>query len=253
MSPRCHLFAPAMALVVCLAPAARAADGDWEHTFVIYAMGAALDGKAQFGDLVVPVDLSISDLLDALEFGAMGAYRADNGTWSITVDATYMGLGGDAATRNNIVKGDLEVDQYTLMVTGGRRITPSLEALFSLAYFDLSSDLAIRIRNPLTQEDSTRNVSESAGWVDPLIGLQWNVPIGENWRANLRGDIGGFGVGSDFSYQVLANLRWQINDRFGVIFGYRIIGFDYKDGSGSDYERYDLTEQGPLVGLTMTF
>ena len=30
----------------CAATPALAADGDWEHTVIIYAMGAAIDGEA---------------------------------------------------------------------------------------------------------------------------------------------------------------------------------------------------------------
>jgi hypothetical protein len=44
------------------------------------------------------------------------------------------------------------------------------------------------------------------------------VPVELSWRFNLRGDIGGFGVGSNSSYQ-----------------------------------RFDLTEQGPLIGLAISF
>lgn len=248
-----HRSALAAAVLACFAPAALAAEGDWEHTGVFYVMGAAIDGETQIGDLVVPVDMSISDVFDALEFGAMGAYRADNGTWSFTVDTTFMGLGGTAATERGIVTGDVDIDQFTLMGTVGRRLTPNLEALFSLSYFDLSADLDVVIRNALTQEETVRKASTDASWVDPLIGLQYNVPIGEDWRFNLRGDIGGFGIGSDFAYQVLANFRWQANERFGVVFGYRLIGFDYEDGHDADYERFDLIEQGPLAGLTISF
>jgi len=245
----------ATSVLVCLGTplAADAAEGDWEHTVVVYAMGAAIDGEAQIGDLVVPLDMSMSDIFDALEFGAMAAYRADNGTWSFTVDTTFMGLGGTAATRPGIIKGDLDIDQFTLMGTVGRRVSPHLEALFSLSYFDLSADLEATLLLSPSQDEVTRKASQDASWVDPLIGLQYNVPIGEAWRFNLRGDIGGFGIGSDFTYQVLANFRWQANERFGVVFGYRLIGFDYEDGHDADYERFDLTEQGPLVGMTISF
>jgi hypothetical protein len=241
-------------MLACLGTplAAGAAGGGWEHTAVLYAMGAAIDGEAQIGDLVVPVDMSMSDIFDALEFGAMAAYRADNGTWSFTVDATFMGLGGTAATERGIVKGDLDLDQFTLMATVGRRVTPHLEALLSLAYLDLSTDLEATIRVP-GEDDITRQASASASWVDPLIGLQYNVPIGEQWRFNLRGDVGGFGIGSDFTWQALANFRWQASERLGVVFGYRMIGFDYEDGHDAGYERYDLLEQGPLVGMTIAF
>ena len=53
-------------------------------------MGAGIDGEAQIGPVEVGIDASMSDVLDALEFGAMLAYRADNGTWSFTGDATFM-------------------------------------------------------------------------------------------------------------------------------------------------------------------
>jgi len=29
--------------------------GGWEHTVVLYGMGAAIDGETQIGDLVVPL------------------------------------------------------------------------------------------------------------------------------------------------------------------------------------------------------
>jgi opacity protein-like surface antigen len=237
---------------VCATPAF-AADGEWQHTVVIYGMGAAIDGEGQIGSLIVPVDVSISDVFDALEMGAMAAYRADNGTWSVTLDATFMGLGGTQTTQRGLVKGDMDVDQTAIVATVGRRLTPNIEALFSLSYFDLSADLALTTRNPVTGAATTRSASTDASWVDPMLGLQFNAPIADGWRASLRTDVGGFGIGSDFSYQVLANLRWEPNEKVGVIFGYRVIDFDYEDDDGSPYQRFDLTEQGPLVGVTYTF
>jgi hypothetical protein len=229
--------------------------GDWQHTVAFYGMGAAIDGDVQIGDLSVAVDVSMSDVLDALEFGAMGAYRADNGTWSWTVDATYMGLGGQSESERGLVKGNVDVDQMTLMGTVGRRWTEHFEALFSLAYFDLSTDLKVRRTAPVTGDVTVRTASVDASWVDPLVGLQYSLPFRDAWRFNLRGDVGGFGVGSDLSYQVLVNARWQSAGGLGVVFGYRLIGFDYEDGNkGSrNYQRFDLTEQGPLLGVTYAF
>lgn len=240
---------------VCAVSAVPVAVADeWRHTAFIYGMGAALDGDAHVGPLHVPVDLSISDVFDALEFGAMAAYRADDGTWSFTGDVTYMGLGGTGrGPRRGLVKGDVDVDQTTVMATVGRRLTPGLEALVSLAYVDLSTDVKVTTTGPAGLV--TANASAGADWVDPLLGLQYNVPIADAWRFNLRGDVGGFGIGSEFTYQVLTNLRWQANDKFGVAFGYRVIGFDYEDGrkDGPGYQRYDLVEQGPFVGMTIDF
>jgi hypothetical protein len=219
----------------------------WKHTVFVYGMGAALDGTAQIGVVKVPVDLNASDVLDALEFGAMAAYRADNGTWSFTGDATFMGLAGWDRTERGRVKGEVDVDQLTLMGTVGRRWTDHLEFLFGLAYVDLSAHLKV------SGELVNLKASRGADWIDPTIGLQYNWPFAENWRFNLRGDVGGFGVGSDFMYHLLASARWQASDTMGVFFGYRLISFDYEEGSGRNYQHYDLTEQGPLVGVSISF
>lgn len=257
MSTKCRIT-HALALALALGSASQAAlaeGGEWQQTLVFYGMGAALDGDAQIGDLSVPVDVSISELFDALEFGAMGAYRADNGTWSFTVDATYMGLGGTSEADRGLVKGDLDLDQTTLMGTAGRRWTEHLEALFSLAYFDLSTDLKVTTIAPVSGAVTVRTASVDASWVDPMLGLHYSLPFRDDWRFNLRGDVGGFGIGSDLSYQLFANVRWQSGSGFGAVFGYRLIGFDYEDGGkGSPgYQHFDLTEQGPLLGITYTF
>lgn len=232
---------------------AHAEGSDWRHTVVIYGMGAAIDGTAQFGDVAVPVDVSIAELFDALEMGAMGAYRIANDTWSVTVDATYMGLGGTSESDHGRIKGDMDLDQVTLMGTLGRRVGEHTELLFSLAYVDLSTELEVTTRHPLTGAVIRREAGEDASWVDPLVGLQFNWPLATDWRANLRGDIGGFGIGSDLTWQMLASVHWQAGERVGLVCGYRVISFDYEDGDGSDYERYDLVEQGPLLGVTISF
>jgi hypothetical protein len=252
----CAALASACALLLATSGnEAVAESGGWKHTVVLYGMGAAIDGEAQVGDLTVPVDVSISELFDALEFGAMAAYRADNGTWSWTVDATFMGLGGTSESDRGLVKGDLDLDQLTLMGTVGRRWTEHVEALFSLSYFDLSTDLKLTTTAPVSGVATVRTASVDASWVDPMLGLAYSLPFRDAWRFNLRGDVGGFGIGSDLSYQVFANAHWQSAGGLGVVFGYRLIGFDYEDGSkGSrNYQRFDLTEQGPLLGVTYTF
>lgn len=237
----------------CATAPVLAADGDWDHTVIIYAMGAAIDGEATIGNLTVPVDVSMSEVFDALEMGAMGAYHADNGTWSLTLDATFMGLGGTAESQRDIVKGDMDMDQVTLMGTVGRRIAPNLEGLFSLSWFDLSTDLELTTRNPLTGAETTRTAGDDASWVDPMVGLQYNAPFADDWRFNLRGDIGGFGIGSDFMYHLLAGAGWQASDAVNLFLGYRLISYDYEEGRDQNYLRFDLTEQGPMLGVGISF
>lgn len=243
-----HLAAILLAGALLASPvAAQPASGGWRHTVVLYGMGAAIGGTAGVGDLEVPIDLSIKDVFDALEMGAMAAYRGENDTWSMTVDATYMGLGATQRSDRGRAKGDLELDQYTLMGTVGRKLSEEVEALFGFAWFDLSTELTLS--GPLAERAATAEVD----WIDPTVGLAWHHPFGERWRADLRTDLGGFGVGSNLLVHVLATCRWQASDRVGLGFGYRYIQFDYEEGRGASRQLYDLTEQGPMAGVTFSF
>jgi len=243
----------ALLALLCAAPlaslpaSAQSDAGDWKHTFVLYGMGAAIEGTAGLRDFEVPVDLSISDVFDALEMGTMAAYRGENDAWSVTVDATFMGLGATSRSQGGRVKGDVDLDQTTVMGTVGRKLSDRVEALFGFAWFDLSTKLVLD--GPL----ATREAEADADWIDPTVGLAWHHPFGNRWRADLRADVGGFGVGSNLLVHVLATCRWQASERVGVGFGYRFIQFDYEEGRGDSYQAYDLTEQGPLAGVTFSF
>jgi hypothetical protein len=121
MRKRFSAVAPVPALTLC-APTTQAqeASGDWKQTVFIYGMGAAIDDDAQIGNLKLPVDASISELFDALKFGAMAAYRAENDVWSFEGDVTCMNLGVSQSGPREKVRGDLGTEQLTVMATAGR-------------------------------------------------------------------------------------------------------------------------------------
>lgn len=238
----------ALALAASSRPvAAQDAAQDWRHTMYIYAMGAAIDGDVQIGDIEIPVDVSISELFDALEMGGMAAYRMENDTWSISGDVTFMALGAKASGPRGNLRGDVDIDQLTVMGTLGRRITPSTEVLFSLAYFDLSTDVHLRLF------DQSRRASAGVDWIDPSIGLRYETALSDKWTFTARGDVGGFGVGSDLLVHGILTIRRQQTERFGWFLGYRVIRFDYEEGKGRNFQHYDLVEQGPGAGISISF
>jgi hypothetical protein len=244
---------PSRALVAVVllaggAPAlAQSPAGDWRQTIFLYGMVPLIQGDAQVGNLQVDVDTNMSDFFDNLKFGAMAAYRIENDQWSFAGDLTYMNLGQSQSTQQGRASAGLDVDQVTLMGTAGRRITPHLEALFSLAYFDVSADLRVRLLQQV------RTASRDASWVDPLVGLNYEIPVSSHWRFNLRGDIGGFGVGSDLTWHALTKFTYRQSDNFSWYLGYRAIAYDYEDGQGRNYQHYDLLQHGPGAGVAFAF
>jgi hypothetical protein len=236
-------------LLGAFAPLAQAQSdsGGWRQTVFLYGMGATIDGDAQIGPLEVPVDVGMSDFFDTLKFGAMAAYRIQNDEWSFAGDVTYMNLGSSQTTQQGRASLGLDTEQWTVMATVGRRVAPHLEALLSLAYFDLSADLRVRLLQQV------RTASSDASWVDPLVGLNYEIPVSGKWRYTLRGDVGGFGFGSDLTWHALTKFTYQQSDRLTWYVGYRAIAYDYEEGQGLKYERYDLVQHGPGAGIAFHF
>ena len=69
----------------------------------------------------------------------------------------------------------------------------------------------------------------------------------------MRGDVGGFGVGSDFAWQAFPYLGWQFAQWGSLQAGYRWVDMDYETGSGANRFKYDMLYRGPQVGITVRF
>jgi hypothetical protein len=94
-------------------------------------------------------------------------------------------------------------------------------------------------------------------WVDPVIGARLRHQIAPAWSATVSGDIGGFGAGSKFSWQVLAAVEYEFSRTKTVVWnamlGYKALSVDYSRGSGLTHYAYDNTMYGPVFGITARF
>jgi len=88
-----------------------------------------------------------------------------------------------------------------------------------------------------------------------MVGARATAKLTEKLSLRVRGDIGGFGIGSasDFAWNVVAFLGYQLSRRISFGVGYRIIDIDYERGSGRRRFEYDVTTSGPVLGLAFHF
>ncbi len=93
-------------------------------------------------------------------------------------------------------------------------------------------------------------------WVDPIVGGRVFLDLADNLTLVFRGDVGGFGVGSDFTWNVAGLLLYDF-DLFGrdasFVAGYRVLDQDFEDGSGANKFAYEITTHGPVFGLAIRF
>ena len=206
-----------------------------------YLWAVNLNGEMKVKNIVAPVKVDFGDAFDNLEavFTAHfeGWWRQK---WGFLVDVSYVNLAGE----ERILDVDLE-NVMTELVGFYRFIKGphALEPLAGIRYTSLETDIDI-LGIPF-------GIDESEGWVDPIIGARYRYSIAEKWKVLLRGDIGGFGVGSDFTWNLVGLIHFQPWKHVGFVGGYRALDVDYESGSSLDKFEYDVLMHGPLVGINI--
>jgi hypothetical protein len=216
----------------------KAPDDVWTVDLSIYMLGAAMDGTIGVAGHDADIDVSFGDVLENLEMGGMSSLRVARGRWAFTTDVIYMGLGGS--------KGPVsaDVDQWMIEPSASFRVSDRFESIVGVRYSNISTE----IRGPFG-----RSPSGTVDWWDPIIGGRLMLPMGGEWAFNLRADIGGFGVGSDFAWQLFPYASWQFDEHSSMQVGYRWLDADYDEGSGPSEFSYDVLTQGPQLGVIFRF
>jgi len=94
--------------------------------------------------------------------------------------------------------------------------------------------------------------SRSKTWIDPVVGARIVIGLGPRLEVILRGGIGGFGVGSDLTWDASATLGVSFCENARLIVGYRALSL--RDESGTALgATLDATLHGPVVGLGISF
>src|SRR5690606_33185130 len=86
-------------------------------------------------------------------------------------------------------------------------------------------------------------------FVDPIAGVRWRQAVSPRWSSMAYADFGGFGLGSDATWQLLALANYQASEQVFVSLGYRHQQLDYRDKG----KRLDMALSGPMLGLTWRF
>jgi hypothetical protein len=237
----------AAAVVTLTAPQAAAQSGSngWEFAIVPYLVAAGMDGSITVKGIEADVDVPFSDIIDNLDFAAMVHFDMRNERWVLTSDLFYVDLEG----RNDIALGTATaaVQQTLFEIAGGYRVSPVFTLLAGARWVDLENQ--IRYTGQILDEE----VSAGKSWIDPFVGVHFMAPLAERWWFGARGDVGGFGVGSDVAWQAYADIGFRASKVVSIILGYRAIDMDYEDGSGHDLFRYDMLIAGPQIAVAFSF
>jgi hypothetical protein len=221
-------------------PASAQAGGDeWDVLVAPYLMGASMSGTTTVRGLEADVDVSASDIFSNLQFGAMGMLIAKKGHWGVGADVIWMALGTTVRETN------VDFNQGAFAFYGLRALGPAADLTFGVRVNTLQGDVTFKRIDVSRSQDKT--------WVDPIVGVILRTPGTHRVQLRTYTEIGGFGAGSDFAWQIFPSLGIRLTDRASFEIGYRWLDLDYSAGEGNEKFAYDVLTQGPVAGFGLRF
>ena len=244
----------ALALVIVCSPVQGAADDEWKLRITPYFFAPALDFDATTSGRTASVDLSFSDSWDQLDvFGLSVRTEAWKGECGIVFDAYYVDLDGEFGPNDSI---DVDMKDAVVDLLAAYRIetdafqgqTLFFDVLTGLRYHYLKQEITLDPPGPIPSV----TLGGSEDWIEPVIGGRVVWPFAEKWTLAVRGDMGGFGIGSasDLTWSITTGLDFKLSEKWSIGIGYRYYDMDYSKGSGSNEFGFDGSMDGVILGLT---
>jgi hypothetical protein len=221
----------------------------WEFTLTPYAWISGTKSTATTADSETTSEIDFSEILDVLDFATMFRLELRKDRWGFFTDLLYLKVSD--STEFRLQSGDL--------------FLPKVDADATLWFTMLEVAAAYRFG------DEQRNVDLFAGaryvhfgldvkfgpigretdkdWIDPMLGARFHTRLSDRWGLSIRGDVGGFGVSSDFAWSAEAFLDYGLNKRWDLSLGYRHLDIDYDRGEvGLDIQIF-----GPMFEFSRKF
>jgi hypothetical protein len=263
--------------------------GDWRFSTTYYNWAIGINGDATAANQTIGMDASFIDFLTKsssfpLQFG--GRVEASDGPLSLYGDVVWMQLrasgsvlqlrspvadigiaaNADAQMRMTMTVGETggahELARWRLADAPGAFTAFDAYAGIRYMYVGVDANLdAIGVVNSAAlglNEVGAKAIAASGAmqWVDPTVGIRVRHDIAPGQEFQFRGDIGGFGAGSKFSWEAFGGYSYdfQLAGRtLTGMLGYRALSVDYSQQNNGRQSGLNAILHGPVTGFAWRF
>ena len=223
----------------------------WNFLAAPYLLFPNMSGEITVKGIPSDASANTEDIFSNLDLGGMLYFEANNGKWAIILDGYYVGLSAEGVTPLLSRKTGIEMNQFAIAIGGLYRVASWAEVGIAGRVNSIGSTLTIAPGEYVLQGGE---YSMDETWFDPLIVTRTMTRFnGSKWRLGLEAGFGGFGIGSDYAYQINPFVGYQPIKLLEIVVSYRWDGMKYETGSETDLFVYDVLLQGPSLGFVFHF
>ena len=234
----------------------------WGGSLSVLGWLPGMSGTLGAGPADIDVDISVGDMLEnlgdiieKLEFAWQGAASVRWGRWTLGLYVSGLKFGetipltaGGAALDAQATVLQWQANLYYRVGMSQLSCSrcPTLlvyEPYVGVRGYSTESDIRTPRPSILVEDD----------WVDPVVGARLTLDFRNRWALEAEGDIGGFGVGSDFSWLLRIGAGWRFHRNWYFRFGWMFVDTDYESGTGLNRFKWDLHQSGPYLALDLVF
>lgn len=250
----------------------------WRLSVMPYIWAAGLKGTVTAKGIPAQVDASFGDILDVLDYAAFGQIELARGRCFIMTDSLLLKASIEASAEKRFLgplklgefKGEAAVNLETFFWfqdlvggyrvyekdlgdcgVGSRRFSFDLLAGFRYYLIDLNLNASAKVTavgpggGTVTRKRSA-SISHEEDWWDPIVGARMQYDVTHRLALELKGDVGGFGVGSDSAWSAQGIARYRLGNHWSLVGGYKVLDVDYTNSKGS---ALDARVSGPIAGI----
>lgn len=218
---------------------------DWSGQVTLYGWGAGVTGDFTpfTGAPTLSFDKSLSEVLEDLDGAFFVNGLARRGDLVLYGDFTYSTSSRSGLTSVGPASG--KVTMRSLTLAAGKHFDmgggSGIDVLGGLRAWSIDGQVAVPAPGV--------HVAPGKDFVDPIIAFRGMTQLADRWSLLGYMDVGGFGVGSDLTWQVAVTANYQASERLYLSIGWRHLYVDYS-GGGTVFKG---AMTGPVIGTTWTF
>ena len=266
----------------------------WRFRVALYGWAPSVSGSLTARGQAVDVNASFIQILQQSDslIGYMGYFEADKGRVGFYLDTVWAKLGFGSSTttlrnpiaglqistsRNTAVTysfaiieagGLYEIARWPGSFSGSPGSFTALDGLLGFRYWnsnvDVNFDFTGNVDFTRLSDLLGRNIevsrsfaiarSGSLDWIDPVVGLRLRHRFTPSQEVMVRGDVGGFGLQSNFEWQAIGvySYAWQFTGyQLAALIGYRALAVNASNDFNGNAA--NLILHGPIIGVSARF